>query len=773
MATSTGTRREDKKQETTTLPLHDRMMQVVDKHGELIQVQALSRGFVELVYWLKYRPARCIFSFEDQMQICANQLDNLAEQYRAPIDEWLARMTHIEQDLTKALRIPHNRFWSHAMYDDGFHQLLESYLRLAPRYTELHRYLITKEMEDVEDRVYKLVFRTFLRLSTYKESKVNHIDKEKFANLLYDNFIFDIPKIFDLCVLFQRGNHDLVCRMVENIMGCQQKYTSDLKDIEDTMLMAFERAVHSIQSDIDDDEFETLPRRLDDLAKGSELSSMPFWKLLERVTYTVDIAASLLAFFEVYPAVAKIFTLGTVGPRLAEFFDSTFPVLKEELIRRNKLKSFEPVFTMVKKRLSYAKTCILKVFRSMLQQSCLQPLTELGQEKPTGQELPYLESFFEVICNCLTEKHFIFAYQQLYPVEEDIGMFEQFNFFVDNTRVLYVLQSICMVYVGLGCTPPTNLSTAQDLATKPKAEKTIPSFHNASNNNAGSGGREEGACGGGPSTSSAAADQSSQVQSLGELFPDMPSEFLQQCLEYYNNYEEVVMALLDNNLPPSLCQPEPSSSRLATLEARSIYDNDEFDILRRDDVDLSRIHIGKKSKTPKSLDEKGHDRVLKEVYEKYSMIHEDVAEDTYEDEYDDTYDSNDVGLEEPARGDELTTRRPFTVPRVLEPKQGRRNGDSRYDDGGGAFEEEEEWQPPRDQFVANPAEIRERREQRHREMMERKGGPPRQRNVRGGPRGRGQSRDVLRDRQLKERHGSAGHNQRAQADHKRSRGMYS
>lgn len=36
------------------------------------------------------------------------------------------------------------------------------------------------------------------------------------------------------------------------------------------------------------------------------------------------------------------------------------------------------VFTMVKKRLSYAKTCILKVFRSMLQQSCLQPLTELG-----------------------------------------------------------------------------------------------------------------------------------------------------------------------------------------------------------------------------------------------------------------------------------------------------------------------------------------------------------------------------------------------------------
>ncbi|CAN7996646.1 unnamed protein product, partial [Ixodes hexagonus] len=746
--------------ETTTLPLHDRVMQVIDKHGDPIQVQALSKGFVELVYWLKYRPARCIFSFEDQMHICANELDNLAEQYRAPIDEWLARMTYIEQDLTKILRIPHNRFWSHALYDDGFHQLLESYLRLAPRYTELHRYLVTKEMEDVEDRVYNLVFRTFLRLSTYKESKVNHIDKEKFANLLYDNFIFDIPKIFDLCILFQRGNHDLVCRMIENIMSCQQKFTSDLKDIEDTMLMAFERAVHSIQSD-DDDEFEAMPRRLDDLAKGSELSSMPFWKLLERVTYTVDIAASLLAFFEVYPAAAKIFTLETVGPRLAEFFDATFPVLKDELTRRNKLKSFEPVFTMVKKRLSYAKTCVLKVFRSMLQQSCLQPLTELRSE------LPYLESFFEVICNCLTEKHFIFAYQQRYPVEEDIGMFEQYNFFVDNTRVLYVLQSICMVYTGLGCTPPTNLSTAQvrievrlfrqtgEIVTR-AGMPSLPFSSIALHPPRKVGGR-----------------RSAQVTQRGQICIGFLRQafVISQCLEYYNNsYEEVVMALLDNNLPPSLSQPEASSSRLSAFEARSIYDNDEFDILRRDDVDLSRIHIGKKSKTPKSLDEKGHDKVLKQVYEKYSMIHEDVAEDTYEDEYDDTYDSNDVGLEEPAHGDEVTTRRPFTVPRVLEPRQGRRN--SRYEDSRGSFDEEEERQPPRDQFVPNPAEIREQREQRHREMMERRG-PPRQRNVRGGPRGQGQSREVLRDRQLKERHGSAGHNHRAQADHKRSRGMYS
>ncbi|KAL1427984.1 hypothetical protein MTO96_000324 [Rhipicephalus appendiculatus] len=414
-----------------------------------------------------------------------------------------------------------------------------------------------------DERVHKLVFRTFLRLSTNKESKVNFIDKEKFADLIYENFIFDVPKIFDICMLFERSNHDLVCRMVEHIMNCQPKYSSDLKDIEDTMLMSFERAEQSIQSQ-DDNDFDAMPRRLDEgKAEFSELCLMPFWKLLDRITYTVDIAATLATFLNVYPTAAKIFTLENVGPRLARFFDATFPVLKEELVRRNKSKPFEPVFTMIKKRLSYAKVCVLKVFRSLLQQSCLQPLIEIGQEKQTGKEIPYIESFFEVIWQTSSEisaatghhlvycvlpksvnnwrimiccgSYFIFSYQQRYPVEEDIGMFEEYNFFVDNTRSLYVLQSISTVYTELGSAPPSNLLNAQDVAANPR--KTTKEL-----------------VGGEP-----LAVPSSEFENLTELFPDLPQAFLKDCLKYYsNNHDEVVMALLDNNLPPSLTIPTPS-----------------------------------------------------------------------------------------------------------------------------------------------------------------------------------------------------------------------
>ncbi|KAL3180526.1 hypothetical protein MRX96_009073 [Rhipicephalus microplus] len=71
-------------------------MQVVDKHGQPIQVPALSKGFVEPVYWLKYRPPRMIFSFDELMSICAGETQGLAEKYSAAIDEWLDRMAYIE-----------------------------------------------------------------------------------------------------------------------------------------------------------------------------------------------------------------------------------------------------------------------------------------------------------------------------------------------------------------------------------------------------------------------------------------------------------------------------------------------------------------------------------------------------------------------------------------------------------------------------------------------------------------------------------------------------
>ena len=101
----------------------------------------------------------------------------------------------------------------------------------------------------------------------------------------------------------------------------------------------------------------------------------------------------------------------------------------------------------------------------------------------------------------------------------------------------------------------------------------------------------------------------------------------------------------------------------------------------------------------------------------------------YEDEYDDTYDSVAVGCEEPdAHIGEEEERRSFVIPRVLRPKEDEESEES---------EEERELptERPRDQFVSNPAELRELAEQRRnaRRGYRPPGPAASQRNVVGNP----------------------------------------
>jgi len=45
-------------------------------------------------------------------------------------------------------------------------------------------------------------------------SQENFITPAVFAEIIYNNYLFDIPKILDLCVLFGKGNSQLVHKMI-------------------------------------------------------------------------------------------------------------------------------------------------------------------------------------------------------------------------------------------------------------------------------------------------------------------------------------------------------------------------------------------------------------------------------------------------------------------------------------------------------------------------------------------------------------------------------
>ncbi|KAJ2726248.1 hypothetical protein GGI07_000725 [Coemansia sp. Benny D115] len=135
------------------------------------------------------------------------------------------------------------------------------------------------------------------------------------------------------------------------------------------------------------------------------------------------------------------------------------------------------------------------------------------------------------------------------------------------------------------------------------------------------------------------------IAQIKELIPDFGTGFIRACLNHYNNdTEAIIAAVFEDNLPPELASMDRSAEHWVRLsdtattvseaddvlaDRRNIFDNDEFDIFRREELDWSRVNMGK-SKLPSKITAPSND-----LKSRVMQIAQRIEE---EDEYDDTYD---------------------------------------------------------------------------------------------------------------------------------------
>jgi activating signal cointegrator complex subunit 2 len=71
--------------------------------------------------------------------------------------------------------------------------------------------------------------------------------------------LFDIPKIFDLCVLYGEGNGPLLTKIVDNIFTQQPKYNDDLQCAIPTIIQVITVHVESSNCENTIKKFEVKP----------------------------------------------------------------------------------------------------------------------------------------------------------------------------------------------------------------------------------------------------------------------------------------------------------------------------------------------------------------------------------------------------------------------------------------------------------------------------------------------------------------------------------
>ncbi|KAK1792176.1 hypothetical protein P4O66_012066 [Electrophorus voltai] len=714
----------------------------------------------------------------------------------AQVEEFLENSQFIYEDMEWLLALPHDKFWCQVVFDESLQRCLDSYLRLSPRGTDPPPLYSSPAVMAMQHSLHRSVFMVFLRMATHKESKENFLTPAVFAEIIYDNFLFDIPKILDLCVLFGRGNAQLLHKMIENIFHQQPSYYSDLNETVPSIIQVFDTVLEKcgLQSE---DTGATEPLKLNTHLRITTMT-MSEEDLSDLVLYLCDTCSTLHAFLDIFPEASSMFHQHGFLSRVSSFYEMAVPDLEKAVKKRHFTKCRQEDLW---RRLCHSRRRIVEITHLLLQHTCLQPILEGSEDTAV-----FVDDLLQIFTAFLQEKRFLVDYDEQYPVADDISLLQQAFPHLDETRTSYLLQGLESAWTSLGkkrSQPSVSSSANHGGETMSKAcWDTAQDQTEAAGGEVELGAELQGAKamtdiphkgGNGAVCTVSAGELESLLSHIRDLLPDLGEGFLMACLEEYGYDSELVINnILEEKLTPGLARldrakPRPKREALpSVLSSRSnVFDDDEFDVFNRDQLDMTRVWKGRKQEenVRDMLNDKQHITEQRARYQAYQTVVDEATIatersgdqvsaydlDDYDDEYDDTYDLNQVGANDLDEDDDLLTRRPFTTPQVL--RTGRQSPEEEEEDD---KEEEKEGVLKRDHFLQDPAVLRARADARRLALQSRRGyRPPPASHVKGGPKGRGQTQETVLDRRKKETNKSRGanHNRRVMADRKRNKGM--
>ncbi|XP_030378474.1 activating signal cointegrator 1 complex subunit 2 [Scaptodrosophila lebanonensis] len=689
----------------------------------------------------------------------------------AALEEWLYIATCCQQDLEYLLGLSHHVFWSHMVYEESAMNVIVTFLQRANPYyrtdsstgetTPIDGAAASKA-EALYAKLLNLVVRVILRLLTAQESPTEWIIPEQHGDLLYKNYLISVPLLFDLVVAVgdaEAQNVALLEKIFTTVLRLQPNYLNDFRE----GLAFYENAFLSMQIQVDNEGCEGA-------CGGSLLDSDAETPYDDVVLFALDCAYTLRVLLKVCPALTQICEETKLPQCIANFYDLTVPMMYKNICLVN------PMARSLK-WLNEARQQFINAVRSIthaqLQKACQDPQSSSAQK------------FVELLQECLTAHTFVVDYERQYPVEHDVQQLLPICPSIKDYKVDFVVAGYQKV---LGdCT--TSIM-AEELSGASSMESLDDSHNSPIPGNIGT------------ATLTNGIDCSSQTQpqrdfdleatAVLDVLPDLGRGFIQRVLKRYENSEQAIAAILDDNLPPDLINndrqeiyiPEDPQDKLQKnlgLRHFNVHDGDRYDVLTQEMpqciIKQGKGLPGKPRNAEQMLDDKRHIGELKERYQKYALV-EDQLDDgaEYEDEYDDSYEALIDGQAAPLH---KQRRQQFPDAGVYEAPD---NDDDEDDDGSSS---EGSNTSPRDthsaDFCENPEVIRARYAARQQAKWGNRGAgtsappPPSQRDVVGAAKGQGQSRETQRNRGQKEAHKSsrANHNRKAGAAYKRSKGMLS
>ena len=252
-------------------------------------------------------------------------------------------------------------------------------------------------------------------MSTRKESSQDYMSLSYFSNMIYNDFLFDIPKILDICVIFYEGNPNLVSKMIENLFTNQPKYLHDLKSCSKTIVETVTNITEKLE--------EYLQSRKN--VGSGEFEDM--------ILYATDLTMTLTSLFEACSRTTQAFyvTSPEFTVKLAYFYQHGVSAAERKINDELMSKNIDPkIANSFLSRLLLIRSKLVAAVRATVVNCVLNTVIE-GSSNGEQQ----LEEFLNLYNGYLSEITFFKDYTILYPIDDDLDIFKLRGIQIDTMRI--------------------------------------------------------------------------------------------------------------------------------------------------------------------------------------------------------------------------------------------------------------------------------------------------------------------------------------------------
>ncbi|ONL94671.1 uncharacterized protein [Zea mays] len=164
---------------------------------------------------------------------------------------------HLNDALAALLRAKPREFWLRVAQNTSLHEFLDSYLQFRHRWYDLpHRGpkgtvagLVVGELE-----LCRRVFMVLYRISSNKDpgaGRGESLSMKEHAALLLEKKLLDLPKLLDICAIYEHDNGKLTSSLVTNVINVQPSVLDDINIVIPQFLNIFhtmhDRCMTSLQ----------------------------------------------------------------------------------------------------------------------------------------------------------------------------------------------------------------------------------------------------------------------------------------------------------------------------------------------------------------------------------------------------------------------------------------------------------------------------------------------------------------------------------------------